>query len=153
VSPKINAFDLHWMFSVTRDGTIYFASPSGKSLGQNDIYRSRLIGGEYAEPENLGPVINTPGIDHTPYIAPDESYLIYSSSGESPNPMDLRFRISYRKTDGSWTAPVDPGDKVNAVRSGLCPVVTPDGRFMFFIGAGDIHWVDAAFIEALRPTE
>ena len=150
VSERINAFDLHWSFSMTNDGTIYFASPSGDSYGHNDIYRSRRVNGEYTVPENLGPVINTSGVDHTPYIASDESYLIYVSRGESST-RRWRFCISYRNADGSWMQPVVLSDEINAIEYGLCPSITPDRRFMFFIGDGDIFWVDAGFIEDLRP--
>jgi len=152
VSQKINAFDLHWLFSIAQNGTIYFASPSGNSFGQNDIYRSRYINGQYEEPENLGPVINTPGVDHTPYIAPDESYLIYVSMGKSASP-NWRFFISYQKSDGSWTKPRDMGEKINSIRYALCPAVTPDGKYLFFIGAGDIYWMDAGIIVELKPEE
>ncbi len=151
VSSLINAFDLHWLFSVADNGTIYFTSPSGNSHGQNDIYHSRRVNGEYGEPENLGPVINTPGIDHTPYIAPDESYLIYVSSGESSSPRDMKFHISYRSDDGSWTEPVGLDQKINSIQGALCPAVTPDAEHMFFIGEGDIYWVGAKIIEELRP--
>jgi len=151
VSPLINAFDLHWLFSVASNGTIYFASPSGNSFGANDIYSSRLVHGEYEEPENLGNVINTPGVDHTPFIAPDESYLIFISAGESSKPGDWRFYISYRNENGSWMKPIDLGEKINSIRYALCPAITPDGKYMFFIGGGDIYWVDAGFIEDLRP--
>jgi ankyrin repeat protein len=151
VSPLINAFDLHWLFSVADNGAIYFASPSGKSYGSNDIYSSRFINGEYEEPKNLGNVINTSGIDHTPYVAPDESYLIYVSSGASSSPYDMKFYISYRNEDGSWTKPINIGEKINSIRLSLCPAVTPDGKYLFFIGAADIYWVDAEFIERLKP--
>ena len=32
----------------------------------------------------------------------------------------------------------------------LCPAVTPDGKYMSFIGGGDIWWVKADFLEAYR---
>ena len=150
VSQKINAFDLHWLFSVADNETIYFTSPGGNSYGQRDIYSSRLINGEYEEPKNLGNVINTTGIDHTPYIAPDESYLIYVSSKESSSPMDMKFYISYRNEDGSWMKPINMGPKINSIQYALCPAVTPDGKYLFFIGAGDIYWVDAKIIEELK---
>jgi len=153
VSPKINAFDLHWLFSIANNGTIYFSSPSGNSYGHRDIYSSRLINSEYTEPKNLGDVINTPGIDHTPFIAPDESYLIYHSSGKSSSPRDNKFYISYRNEDGSWMIPIDLGQKINSIRPALCPVVTPDGKYMFFISQGDIYWVSAKVIEELKPDE
>jgi Tol biopolymer transport system component len=151
VSPLINDYDLHWLFSIAGDGTIYFASTRDGGFGTRDIYSSRLIAGEYEEPVNLGETINSEGIEHTPYIAPDESYLIFVSSGQNPTPDSFTFHISYRNDDGSWTAPVNVGEKINAIEWSLCPYVTPDGQFMFFIGAGDIYWVEAGFIEDLRP--
>jgi len=35
----------------------------------------------------------------------------------------------------------------------LCPVVSPDGRHLFFMRSGHVYWVDAAVIEDLRPAE
>ncbi len=151
VSPLINSFDLHWLFSVAGNGTIYFPSSSGNSYGQNDIYSSRLIDGEYEEPKNLGDVINATGIDHTPFIAPDESYLIFVSSRESPSFSDSKFYISYRNEDGSWMEPINMGPEINSKQFALCPAVTPDGKYIFFIGSGDIYWMDAKIIEELRP--
>jgi len=153
VSPLINAFNLHWLFSVANNGTIYFASPSGNSYGQNDIYSSRFVNGAYEEPKNLGSIINKTGVDHTPFIAPDESYLIYVSSRESPSFADSKFHISYRNKDGFWVTPIDLGQKINSIQYALCPAVTPDGKYMFLIGGGDIYWVDAKFIEELKPDE
>ena len=64
---------------------------------------------------------------------------------------DMKFRISYRDEAGSWVTPIDLGQKINSVRYALCPAVTPDGKYMFLIGEGDIYWVDAKFIEELKP--
>ena len=86
-----------------------------------------------------------------PYIAPDERYMIFVSTGHAPAAGRSHFFISYRGGDGSWTTPVSLGEKIHTVQPGLCPLVTPDGKYMFFIGQGDIWWVDAGFIEALRP--
>ena len=149
VSPKINAFDLHWLFSITKEGAIYFSSPKGGGFGSRDIYCSRLAGGEYQEPENLGGVINGAGFDQTPFIAPDESYLLYVTSGDVPYPEAMRFHISYRQPDGTWGEPIDLGDKINSLEHALCPYVTPDGKYMVFIGSGDIYWVTTDFIRAL----
>ncbi len=151
VSPLINAHNLHWLFSVSSQGTIYFSSIKDGGFGLRDIYCSRLVNGAYEEPKNLGAVINGPGIDHTPFIAPDESYLIYVSAENSADPGRSRFVISYRGEDGSWSEPVVLGDHIKFRGGGLCPAVTPDGKYMFFIGNGDIYWVSAGFIEELRP--
>jgi Tol biopolymer transport system component len=122
-------------------------------MGGRDIYRSRFVDGSHQEPENLGEVINSAGDEHTPFIAPDESYLIFTSTGHGGTELDFQFFVSYRSPDGSWTSPAALGGQIADVEFSLCPAVTPDGRFMFFIGEGDIWWVSAHFIETMRPED
>jgi Tol biopolymer transport system component len=98
-------------------------------------------------------IINSAGVDHTPFIAPDERYLIFVSRGRSALSRDFQFYLSYKNEDDSWQEPIDLGEKIKALGSGLCPAVTPDGKYMFFIGRGDIYWIDAGFIENLRPKQ
>lgn len=152
VSEAVNAFEHHWLFSVDREGTLYFSSLAEGGYGNRDLYRSRMVDGVHQAPENLGPALNTPGLEHTPFIAPDGSYLIFVTSGHGLREGMFHMVISYRHPSGEWTTPL-PLDSVTApVRDPLCPLVSPDGRFLFFIGSGDVWWTRADFIEALRPT-
>ncbi len=151
LDPVVNEFDHHWLFSISEAGTLYFSSVREGGYGSRDIYRSRRVDGVHQRPENVGPVINTDGNEHTPFIAPDESYLIFASSAHGPTQGMFHFVISYREADGGWSAP-QPLDRITApVNDPLCPLVTADGKFMFFIGSGDIWWTRADFIEEMRP--
>ena len=116
--------------SVTKDGTLYFFSEREDGYGSSDIYRSNFIEGEYYEPENLGSVINSEEWDGLPYIAPDESFLIFFStrSGGYGNG-DLYVTYNH---DGVWTAPKNLGPSVNTAESDLTPHVSPDGEYLFF---------------------
>jgi ankyrin repeat protein len=147
----VNEFDHHWLFSISEAGTLYFSSVREGGYGSRDIYRSRRVNGVHQPPENVGPVINTEGNEHTPFIAPDESYLILASTAHGPTQGMFHFVISYREADGGWSAP-QPLDRITApVQDPLCPLVTADGKYMFFIGSGDIWWTRADFIEEMRP--
>jgi ankyrin repeat protein len=156
LSPIINAMGLHWQVSVDRRGNLYFSgNGKGPGYGALDIYWSRFENGAYSPPENLGPVINGPGFNHSPFIAPDGSYLIYSRC-------DLQDRegtllISFRRRDETWSPPRDLHDRLGNRTRSICPWVTPDGRYLFFIadcaGESKPFWVDAGFIEDLRKTE
>jgi len=150
-STLVNAFDHHWLFSAGPDGTLYFSSIREGGIGGRDIYVSRLIGGSHEQPRNAGPVINTAGDEHMPFIARDGSYLIFTSAGHPGAKGRNHFFISYRDGEGNWTTPVSLGEKIHRVEMGLCPLVTPDGKYMFMLGRGDICWVRADFVEALRP--
>ena len=61
-----------------------------------------------------------------------------------------RLYISYRKKDGTWTPGRDLAEIIRSEVSQM-PFVTADGKYLFFVVGGRIHWVDAGFIEELRP--
>lgn len=117
--------------SVTKDETIYIvtARPDGK--GQGDIYRSKLTDGRYKTAENLGDSVNSPMHDTTPYISPDESYLIFASGGRADGQGDIDLYISYRTGD-QWTKAQNLGAKINSKDRDYCPLVSPDGKYLFF---------------------
>jgi len=125
-----------------------------EGFGKADIYRSRRVGGDYQTPENLGPVINSEHYEGDVYVAPDESYLIISIYGRDDDLGGGDLYVSFPNPDGSWLPPTNMGRDVNSDKRDFCPMVTPDGKFLFFsskrLGAGDIFWVDAAIIESLR---
>jgi hypothetical protein len=64
----------------TAAGDLYFSSRREGGRGGNDIYRSRLVDGQFQAPENLGAPINTERWEFDPFIAPDGSFLLFASS-------------------------------------------------------------------------
>ncbi len=81
VCVEVNAMQLHWGISVSNSGTLYFGGIAQNNYGRSDIYYSKLVNGVYSKPVNIGDEINTEDTDHCPYIAPDESYIIFSRFG------------------------------------------------------------------------
>ena len=84
-----------------------------------DVFKSRFIDGHYSEPENLGGSINSEFAESNPYIAPDESYLIFTSHGRSDGYGKYDLYISFRKTEGSWTKAKNMGNQSNS-KEPLC---------------------------------
>jgi hypothetical protein len=147
---------------VVADGSLYFTStrpPGGP--GRSNLYRAaRQADGSFAEPVLIGPpVASESGIGDT-YVAPDESYMILSSR-RPPGFGNGDLFVSFRQQDGSWGEPVNLGDRINTEATEFCPMVTPDGRYLFFsrlyggsweaATGGDVFWVDAAIIEQGTP--
>src|SRR5438034_124979 len=84
--------------TVAANGTLYFGSRRKGGKGGADIYRSRLVNGKYQAPENLGDAINTEFDEFEPYIAPDESFMIFMAGGGRPGSLGgLDFYISYNR--------------------------------------------------------
>jgi Tol biopolymer transport system component len=54
---------------------------------------------------------------------------------------------------GGWTEPVNVGKPVNSASGENCPMLSPDGKYLFFISqrgqTNDIYWVDSAVLEGL----
>jgi ankyrin repeat protein len=143
--------------SISSDGTVYFYSSNIEGgYGAVDIYRSKFTNGRYEKPENLGDSINAESMDVAPYIAPDESYLLFSSF-RSDGYGDFDIYVSYKKEDGTWTKAKNLGEKINTPSRESTSVVSPDGKFLFFMsrrnGIGEFFWVDAKVIEDLKPDE
>jgi hypothetical protein len=149
--------------SVVADGSLYFTSdrPGGIAAdGRLDLYRAqRLPDGGFAEPVNVGPPLSSVwGIGDT-FVAPDESYLIFASSRPGGFGQGDLY-VSFRQADGGWGKPINLGPEINSEHIDYCPMVSPDGRFLFFsrrqgpweaVTAGDVFWVDAEVIHRLRP--
>ncbi|NPD46630.1 MBL fold metallo-hydrolase [Lentimicrobium sp. S6] len=152
--PEIKAVYNH---SFTNSGTLYFLGHAEGYWNNFAIYRSELIDGEYAQPELLPGSINIPGEirNWTPFIAPDESYLLFSSSRAKDKNDTGDIYISFRNVDGDWTSPVSLGEEVNSERPERFPSVTPDGKYLFFSRFvskynEDVMWVSAEIIDELK---
>jgi len=140
--------------SVSINGTLYFFSNRSGGLGEGDIYKSQRKNGKYLKVENLKTPINTKYHEVDPFIAPDESYLIFCS--EKPGGFGRAdIYVTFRKKDKTWSEPINLGDKINSSYSEYIPYITPDGKYFFFTsnnsGDRDIYWVDANIIYDLKP--
>lgn len=140
--------------SLSADKTLYFHSRRDDSFGRSDIYMSKLEKGEYKRVKNLGKNINTSYTEHDPFVAPDGSYLLFSSYKSGGYGKDDMY-ISYRKADGSWTKSINLGAGINSKYSDNRVYVSPDGKYLFYTstrtGNLDIYWVDASIIKELKP--
>ncbi len=138
-------------------GTYYFDTYV-KGKPDFPIRYSRLIDGKYEEPKPLSKEINTGTYLNHPFIAPDESYLIWDAKREGGYGSSDIY-ISFRQKEGSWGAAINMGDQINTDAWEASAGVSPDGKFLFFnrnVGSSnyenvDIFWVDAQIIEHLRP--
>lgn len=145
--------------SVSRSGNLYFfTNTEGGQKPHPDIYWSKLVNGQYAVPEKLGSEINSGSGELDPFIAPDESYLIFHSFRTGGwGAVDLY--ISFRKNDGTWSEAINMGDTVNTAENEFSGKVTMDGKYFYFERSHPqtrntfLYWVSAKFIEELRPKE
>lgn len=143
VGDAVNAIGVHWPCSVDKEGNLYFSEFS------ENIYFSRYVNGAYQKPIRLTEFLNnTTLIGRNPFISPDGDYLLFSAEGDGLN-------ISFKRKDGTWTDRINLGSVINASHENGSPRITADGKYMFFLSAGNnrpwgIYWVSAGFIERLK---
>ena len=110
--------------SLTRDGTIYF-----NTWSTGDIRRAMPSDTGYIL-ETLPEQINNMSDVGDPFIAADESYLIFRGyGGQNFGRGDLY--ISYYE-DGVWSIPQNVGKPINSEAHEMCPAVTMDGKMFVF---------------------
>ncbi|NPD46639.1 MULTISPECIES: FG-GAP-like repeat-containing protein [unclassified Lentimicrobium] len=145
--------------SVTNKGTLYFfAHAEGlETLNNFGIYRSELNDGVYEKPQLLPSSINMAGgtFNWTPFITPDESYILFSSNRLSPDKDFGDIYICFRSNNGNWTEAINLGKNINSDRQERFPYVSPDGKYLFFTrwiarGNEDIMWVSSRIIDDLK---
>ena len=89
----------HWEGSVTiaSDGQVlYFSSDKPGGEGGRDLYRAELMeDSTWGNVTNLGPVINTPLNDDSPFLHLDRKTLYFSSQGH--NSIHIRTMLLHEK--------------------------------------------------------
>lgn len=141
--------------SISADGkTLYFASIRESNIGfdpdnpTSDIYYStKDEKGNWTKARNLGPKINTPGNEKSPFIHSDSQTLYFSSDGHlGIGGYDIFFS---KFRDGDWTKPVNIGYPINTKNNDLGFVVNTQGTKAYFAsnklngkGGWDIYAID-----------
>ncbi len=134
--------------SFTKNWKMYYTGPD------NNIYSSQYQNGKFEKSLKLGPNINTDKAEYNSFIAPDETYLIFTSFGWGKGSGNGDLFISFRDNKGNWIKPINMGPEINSKFHEYCPIVSPDGKYFFFtsnrLGNEDIYWVDSKVILDLK---
>lgn len=150
--PCINSPRNEYYMSFTSAGTMYFSSngdPDPANERDYNIRFSRYVNGSFQPSEKLADAVNTKHYEADIFVSPDEQYIIFC--GERPDGQgqgDLF--ISFKNLSGEWQQAKNLGSTINTNAYEFCPFVTSDGKYLFFSRDGDIYWVEASLLQALR---
>ena len=134
LGPPVNSPASEWFPIVAASGTLYFGSARPGGHGATDLYRARWIDGRFAEPENLGPQVNTAADEYEGCISADERFLVFMALGRPDSRGGGDLYISEHK-DGRWTPAKNLGPTVNGPGLEISPYLSPDGNYFFFSSA------------------
>lgn len=148
----INTEGNEFYIALTDSGNLYFASNKAAAKDESynyDLYMARPKGNSFSSPTRLPDSVNSNRYDADPFVAPDESYIIFGSvrrNGFGHGDLYISFR-----TEEGWSEAKNMGPTINNEKHQLCPFVSRDGKYFFFTSDQDIYWIDAAIINSLKP--
>jgi len=154
IGSKINTGNSESTPTVSENKTIFYTGSVQGKLYNFGIYYSIYENGEYQAPVFLPEPINIMDaaiLDYTPFIAPDESYLLFCSNRQNPEKELCHIYLSLRNKNGKWSEPVDLSLKMNFTTSSKFPYISPDGNFLFFSSGENMYWIDSKILGI--PTE
>lgn len=105
------------------NGNYYISSKSGNGAGLSDWCKVSINGVDTTV-TSQGRPLNSGGEDLDFFVSRDESFIIVTNRP--------RLGISYRKQDGSWTAPKNFGPKIDFGMASWGPFVTNDNKYLFY---------------------
>src|SRR5690554_1948510 len=111
----------------------YFSSDREGGFGGRDIYRITMLpSGQWSEPLNLGPTINTKYDEDSPFISVDNKTLYFSHNGDkSIGGFDVFISVMDEE-DQSWSEPINLGVPLNSTGDDIYYTTTADGLTGFY---------------------
>lgn len=155
LSPLLNDI-LIMQLSSSSLGTYVF-----DSMDEGKIRYSTIKNGNREQPKLFGEQINSGRANAHPFIAPDESYILWDGRKEEGFG-NADIYVSFKQEDGTWGNAINLGNEINTSASENGARVSPDGKYLFFnrnVGKVkptdkyddvNIFWVDAKILEKLK---
>lgn len=107
--------------SIASNGNLYFTAEKDGAIGNEDIFVSTLENGQYKTPVPLDTAINSKLWEFNAFVAPDESYIIFTSYGRKDDAGGGDLYISV-KENYKWL-PARNLTVINSAAIDYCPFV------------------------------
>lgn len=138
--PINSAYNEYFAYVTHDNQTMFISSDAPGGFGGRDIYRSRrLPNGEWGEPLNLGPGVNTPGDEDAPFFHEETGFLYFSSTGHnSMGGYDIFYALE--DEDGKFVAAQNLGFPINSADDDLFFTPSSDRDRAYF---ATIRWKES----------
>jgi outer membrane protein OmpA-like peptidoglycan-associated protein/tetratricopeptide (TPR) repeat protein len=152
----VNSKDWDSQPTMSADGsTIIFASDRENGFGGADLYLiTKSKYGDWGVASNLGPVLNTPFTEKSPFLSPDGKTLYFTSDGHPGHGgLDLFMSVF---DNGKWSEPVNLGRPLNSENDDAYFTIGGSGEVGYFASTrkgtlGDLDLYSIKIPEFLRP--
>ena len=118
--------------SIAKNNNFYFTCDERSTKGKDDIFFSNWNNGKYSEPFSLSDSINSDGYEFNAFVAPDESYIIFTAYQREDGFGSGDLYISYKVSDTVWTKAKNLGPDINSNKMDYCPYVDSKTNALYF---------------------
>ena len=117
--------------ALSADGKrLYFASDMPGGFGGTDIYVCMDQAGQWGEPQNLGPAINTAHNESFPFVAADGS--LYFASNGHPGLGGMDIYMAAKGAEGEFASALNLGAPINGTKDDMAFIIDASGKRGFF---------------------
>lgn len=129
---QVNMADRVFKPSIAANGDLVFmANVATQGPAKWRLFRSTFSNGAYSAAEPL-PFSGADDSDVDPYVAPDESYIVFSSSHRSGNANGHEHLFLVRRQAAGWSVPKPIHDAGEGDFDDGEASVSPDGKWLYF---------------------
>ena len=118
--------------SIANNNNFYFTCDERSTKGKDDIFFSQWQNGKYSEPVSLSNKINSDGYEFNAFVAPDESYILFTAYQREDGLGSGDLYISYKVSDTIWTKAKNLGPEINSNKMDYCPCVDAKTNTLYF---------------------
>ena len=126
--------------AISKKGNLFFSAENGEN--GYDIMISKYRNGKFLPRVSLSGSLNTTNIEFDAFVHPDEKYIIYTGIGYKDSYGSGDLYISYNRED-NWTLGRNMGKQINSLHMDQCPMVSTDGKYLFFTSFRDGQLYDS----------
>lgn len=121
----------------TNKKTLLMTLVREEGFGDNDIYVSFINKDKsWSVPKNLGAIINTAGVESSPFLAADNKTVYFSSDGFSGyGKRDLYVTKRLDDSWTNWTEPVNLGSVINSDENESYYSIPASGEYAYFVSS------------------
>jgi outer membrane protein OmpA-like peptidoglycan-associated protein len=153
VGEPVNSKSYETTVSVSPDGKrMFFTSDREGGFGDTDIYMSELgADNKWGTPKNLGPEINTPYADDSPFFHPDGVTLYFSSNGRPDCLGGYDIYQTTMQENGSWSRPQNLGYPINTPDNDIYFVLSADKKSGYYASAKEGGYGEKDIYKIVMP--
>ena len=132
VGEPINSDKNEFYPSIASNNNFYFTCDERGTKGKDDIFFSQWKNEKYIEPISLSDSINSDGYEFNAFIAPNESFIIFTGYSRDDGFGSGDLYISYKNQRGDWGKAKNLGPQINSAQMDYCPFVDTKTNTLYF---------------------